>query len=1139
MSDQSTAHNSDHQAKLERVLAEYLHSVEQGQPFDRQALVAANPDLADDLQSFFHNRDSMNRLAEPLKAAVDAPTLLSSLEAAPAQSGITVRYFGDYELLDEIARGGMGVVYKARQVNLNRTVALKMILAGQLANDSDVKRFYAEAEAAARLDHPGIVPIFEIGQHDGQHYFSMAFIEGESLAKRITNSPLPPRDAAEMLKKVADAVEFAHQKGIIHRDLKPANVLLDAKGQPKVTDFGLAKQTQGDSGLTGSGQILGTPSYMPPEQAAGRMDQVGPTADVYSLGAILYCLVTGRPPFQAASPIDTLRQVVEQEPVPPRQLNPLVPLDLETIALKCLEKEPHRRYAKAAELAEELSRFLRGEPILARPVGTVERTWRWCKRNRQVAGLLVTVACLLIAGIALTSSLARVANLNAENSDRNARAAASERDRANEASEVALREQRIAEEQRQVAIQQQKIAERERDLASRNLYVANMHLARQAWESSEITHLQELLRRSEPQQGQHDLRGWEWEFLKSQSRSVVSLSGHALEISAVVWSPDGRRLASSAAPASAEFGELKIWDTDTGKELFALGGRTEYGISAIAWSPDGKRLAAGGGKTAGFRNVLPGELKIWDAETGREVLKITGHLGKVNSATFSPDGGRLASAAGEFGPPGQAKVWDLESGRELLDLRGHENQVNSIVWNPDGTRLATASANGAIKIFNAETGMALHTLQIALACNAAIWSPDGQLLATRSADEIVRIWDPSNGTMISEIPTTAGASRTFLADCQWLADSERLSWIDARGAITTWNLKTGMPIETTVSHIRNVRAAAWSPDHARLALAGSDQTIKISDETLLPDALIIEASGIVALSPDGKRLATAKSDVRISDMATGQQIQVWPWPPDWNVMAVAWSPDGKRLISSSVQSFPGGLKMWDVEAEKELCAWQGHIGPPFAVAWSPDGARLATAGMDKLVKVWDASAPTIETGKLEGHTGIVMSVDWHPDGNRLASVGADGIVKLWDLTDANKTRTLAGHSGMARSVAWSPLGERVASAGVDGVKIWDANSGELLSSLRGHSDMVLAIAWQPASENGSLRLASVSLDGTLKLWDVESGQEVLTLRNKVPFLSVAWTPDGKQLVAGSASGTKIWNAGIQPSRKPPDKRDAQ
>ena len=258
-----------------------------------------------------------------------------------------VRYFGDYELLRVIARGGMGVVYRARQVSLNRPVALKMILAGQLASNDDVKRFYLEAEAAANLDHPGIVPIYEVGQHKGQHFFSMGFVEGQSLAQRLADGPLPPREAAALMVKVAEAIEYAHGRGVIHRDLKPGNILLDRNGYPRVTDFGLAKKLQGDSGLTGSGQIMGTPSYMPPEQAGGKRGEVGPAADVYALGATLYALITGRPPFQAATAMDTVRQVISDEPIPPRRLNPAADRDIETICLKCLEKEPARRYASA------------------------------------------------------------------------------------------------------------------------------------------------------------------------------------------------------------------------------------------------------------------------------------------------------------------------------------------------------------------------------------------------------------------------------------------------------------------------------------------------------------------------------------------------------------------------------------------------------------------------------------------------------------------------------------------------------------------------------------------------------------------------------------------------------------------------
>lgn len=318
-----------------------------------------------------------------------------------ATSGGTL--FGDYELLSPIAKGGMGVVYKARQRKLNRIVAVKMILSGHLADESDIERFYAEAEAAAALSHPNIVAIHEIGEVNGQHFFSMDYIEGQSLAALVQENPLPPRRAAELVQTIAEAVQFAHDNGVIHRDLKPANVLLDRRQRPLITDFGLAKQVRSQSQRTMAGSIMGTPSYMPPEQAAGKTDQIGPWSDLYSLGAILYELLTGRPPFRAASPFETIRQVLDTEPPSPRLLNPGVPKDLETICLKCLQKERTRRYASAQELADELGRFLRGEPIRARPISQVERLWRLCRRHPVTASAIALAVLLLIGSLGVVT----------------------------------------------------------------------------------------------------------------------------------------------------------------------------------------------------------------------------------------------------------------------------------------------------------------------------------------------------------------------------------------------------------------------------------------------------------------------------------------------------------------------------------------------------------------------------------------------------------------------------------------------------------------------------------------------------------------------------------------------------------------
>ncbi len=332
----------------------------------------------------------------------DAPkTLPLPDECCLSTALVADEQFGDYQILARIAHGGMGVVYKARQISLNRVVALKMILGGQLVTDDQVRRFQIEAEAAAQLDHPGIVPVYEVGQHRGLHYYSMGYVEGTSLSDRLADGPLPPCEAATLMVKAARAVAYAHVHGVVHRDLKPSNILVDSTGQPRVTDFGLAKRVEADSELTRAGGVLGTPSYMPPEQATGRTAEVGVLADVYALGATLYCLLTGRPPFQAAHVAETLRQVIEQDPVSPRLLNATVDRDLETICLKCLEKRPSQRFASATELADDLDRFLRGEPIRARPVSGLERTWKWIRRHPASASLIGTVASAALVVIGL------------------------------------------------------------------------------------------------------------------------------------------------------------------------------------------------------------------------------------------------------------------------------------------------------------------------------------------------------------------------------------------------------------------------------------------------------------------------------------------------------------------------------------------------------------------------------------------------------------------------------------------------------------------------------------------------------------------------------------------------------------------
>lgn len=436
-------------SELDRILLEYFRRIDADEEIDQEKFLAEHPEHADALADFLSAEQQFQ--PELTGSPQDTPTLLSeSVEASGMETRLVLRYFGDYELLEEIARGGMGIVYKARQTSLNRIVAVKMILAGQLARESDVQRFRAEAEAAAKLQHPHIVQIYEVGEQDGQHYFSMEYIEGSNLAEMVRDYPLPAREAAQIVSKVAGAIEYAHEQGVLHRDLKPSNVLIDARGEVKVTDFGLAKQLESDQQLTQTDQILGTPSYMPPEQAKGNQALMGPTADMYSLGAVLYHLLTGRPPFAAATQVETIHQVIHHEPVSPRLLEKSLPKDLETICQKCLQKEPHRRYGRAQDLTDDLQRFLENRPIIARPISRPARLWRWCRRRPLVASLSVAFVLALMGGTAFSTYYAYVADQNAAEAFQNAtneRLAREEADEQREEAEVAKAEALDAKEE--------------------------------------------------------------------------------------------------------------------------------------------------------------------------------------------------------------------------------------------------------------------------------------------------------------------------------------------------------------------------------------------------------------------------------------------------------------------------------------------------------------------------------------------------------------------------------------------------------------------------------------------------------------------------------------------------------------------
>jgi WD40 repeat protein len=1032
-----------------------------------------------------------------------APALAADWPAVPG-----------YEILGELGRGAMGVVYRARHQRLKRVVALKMVLGGPHAGPAYLARFRTEAEAAARLHHPNIVQIYENGEHGGLPFLALELVDGGTLHARLGGTPQDPREAAGLVEALARAMHTAHRADVVHRDLKPANVLL-APGdslhgvplggsagavyyQPKVSDFGLAKQLDDPSGQTGTDAILGTPGYMAPEQAAGNAEAVGPAADTYALGAILYECLTGRPPFKGATVLDTLEQVRTQEPVPPRALQPKVPRDLETICLNCLRKEPHQRYARAEDLAADLRCFHEGKPIRARPVGSLERAAKWARRRPAAAALL------LVGGLALLAlgGGGAAAYYSTWLRDTNARL-----NETNTSLQAALDE---AGRQRKQAVQAKGDAEDARREKEGLLYLMSIERAHAAWRENEVRRADDILTGCSP-----ELCGnWEWRYVHWLCHSDLrTLKGHAGLVQGVAWSPDGSRLASASFDRT-----VKVWDAQTGQESLTLRGQTRP-VYDVAWSPDGSRLAS-----AAEDNTV----RVWDARTGQEILVFRGHKELVDGVAWSPDGSRLASAAGDR----TVKVWDAKTGQEGLTLTGHTAGVFVVAFSPDGSRLASASFDQTVKIWDASTGQGTLTLRGHTSLvHGVAWSPDGSRLASASSDQTVKIWDTGTG---QEVRTLTGHTDQAYG-VAFSPDGSRLASTSHDNSVRVWDVRSGQEILTLKGHTSSVLGVAWSPDGSRLASASEDKTVKIWDPRTRQEMLSLrEHNGAVdgvTFSPDGSRLASASQDktVKIWDTQTGQEgltlrghtSEVW---------GVAWSPDGSRLASASLDH---AVKIWDARTGREALTLGGHKSPVYRVAFSRDGSRLASASADQTVKVWDTGTGQ-EALTLTGHTAHVNGVAWSPDGTRLASASDDQTVRVWDAGTGQEIRALKGHNGLVCGVAWSPDGSRLASAGDDGmVRIWDPTTGQETLTLRGHTAIVRDVAFSP---DGS-RLASASADQTVKVWDVKSGQEALTLRGRTHVVScVAWSPDGSRLAGAWGDATVMLWPGMP---LPPARQDRE
>jgi WD40 repeat protein/serine/threonine protein kinase len=1178
--------------RVVRAVHEFQAQMEAGAKPSCAEFVARYPEIAGPLAECLAGLEFVQAAAPQLSQPLDgiAPT--------DGHSEITGT-LGDFRIIREVGRGGMGVVYEAEQISLGRRVALKVLPFAATMDARHLQRFHNEARAAAGLHHTNIVPVYAVGCERSVYFYAMQFIEGQTLAalisqlrqrggqvpppvvqttaphvpgapatetaKRAAASTEPPaldaayfRQVTEWGIQAAEALDHAHQLGIVHRDVTPANLLVDASGRLWVTDFGLAR-VQSDVRVTMTGDLVGTLRYMSPEQALAKRAMIDHRTDVYSLGATLYELLLLVPAFAGSDRQELLRQIAFEEPSAPRRLNKAIPAELETIVIKAIEKYPADRYATAKELADDLGRFLRDEPIRARRPTLFQR-WRKLVRRHRAVVATAAVATFLLLILGVVGLLMDDARVKAESGAKER--AQNERLRAEENKVAALeREKETLEDKR-------KVLEGWRQTA----YYLQTGAALNEYRANKVSRAEGIL-----DQCQSDLRHWEWHYLKRlcrSERSRVPVAGLDSSSNAA-FSPDGGRVAVFGTSSNTP--TLHIADATTGKEVFALapealnlGGAINLFVREAAFSPDGKRVATG---------QFGGAVRLWDAETGKELLTLQGVQkgpgSDVWGVAFSPDG-QLVAACDQRG---NLVFWDATNGKEQCRVVAHtipgaspsETWTTRVAFSRDSKQVATAcEEDGTVKVWDIKTGNLVQSLGQADGFSRVAFSPTATWVAATGRtlepkpgpDPTVHLWDRKTG-QLRHVLRSPGKRLVCLA---FSPDETRLAAGSDDGSLILWDVKTGREIATYLGHGGCLLALTFGPDGRQVMTLAGNNLLEVWDATRSTEVLMLPGATRgafhAAISPDGKRVAAAGMDgvQYLWDADTGELLHRLTEENEVASM-VAFSPDGASLAAAIQNGGPGTgmVRVWDVKTGRLLRAVpdpkQGPGAMPVAVVFSPDGKLLASAGFDRAVHLWE-----LATGKevrvLPGHELSVTGLSFSRDGKQLVSASGGLInllidrrgpnplnltnddpkaipdLKVWDPATGKEVLRLSLPS-KGKGVALRPDGALVAAPFFDKatgqctVRLYETATGKEVLGL----PIREAVSWVDFSPDGKRLVTGGREDESVKLWDANTGEEIMTLGRADMVWTVAFSPDGHKVVAAGVQGVRVWDATPLPEKK--------